>query len=265
MLHQNHPTLCPSTCSLPFFLHRNHPPPTAKAIPERRSTRHPQRTWSGAVRYTCNVKLREKKNERDFRKTSGAVVHTNCFRRLHVVFWCARGHAERWKFLSSGGVSGVSRRPTCLFSLKPRAALAHPLDSSCVPTEAGVVFVRQVLCRCSRGAYRSQVACSKLSSAMPIVRIRFLSSCFARFLAFVQALSFRVAWLDDKGISRVNRGYRYQYSSALGPFVVSICCSIFSSLLSSSLFRFSSFLSHPFDYIAPFSFLLTRITGGHSK
>lgn len=34
-----------------------------------------------------------------------------------------------------------------------------------------------------------------------------------------RALSFRVAWLDDKGISRVNRGYRYQYSSALGPFV----------------------------------------------
>lgn len=38
----------------------------------------------------------------------------------------------------------------------------------------------------------------------------------------MQALSFRVAWLDDKGISRVNRGYRYQYSSALGPFVVSM-------------------------------------------
>lgn len=37
----------------------------------------------------------------------------------------------------------------------------------------------------------------------------------------VQALSFRVAWLDDKGVSRVNRGYRYQYSSALGPFAVS--------------------------------------------
>ena len=33
-----------------------------------------------------------------------------------------------------------------------------------------------------------------------------------------------MAWLDDKGISRVNRGYRYQYSSALGPFVVSVCC-----------------------------------------
>lgn len=29
---------------------------------------------------------------------------------------------------------------------------------------------------------------------------------------------FRVAWIDDQGISRVNRGYRVQYSSALGPF-----------------------------------------------
>ncbi|CAN0416018.1 unnamed protein product, partial [Hapterophycus canaliculatus] len=33
------------------------------------------------------------------------------------------------------------------------------------------------------------------------------------------ALSFRVAWLDDKGIIRVNRGFRFQYSSSLGPFV----------------------------------------------
>ncbi|CAB1118026.1 unnamed protein product [Ectocarpus sp. CCAP 1310/34] len=40
-----------------------------------------------------------------------------------------------------------------------------------------------------------------------------------RLLEAERALSFRVAWLDDKGIIRVNRGYRYQYSSALGPFV----------------------------------------------
>ena len=31
-------------------------------------------------------------------------------------------------------------------------------------------------------------------------------------------ISFRVAWLDDTGISRVNRGFRVQYSSALGPY-----------------------------------------------
>ncbi|CAM9213225.1 unnamed protein product [Phaeothamnion confervicola] len=33
-----------------------------------------------------------------------------------------------------------------------------------------------------------------------------------------RALTFRVSWLDDKGTVRVNRGYRMQYSSALGPY-----------------------------------------------
>ncbi|CAM9206158.1 unnamed protein product [Chrysoparadoxa australica] len=31
-------------------------------------------------------------------------------------------------------------------------------------------------------------------------------------------VQFRVAWLDDSGTSRVNRGFRVQYSSALGPY-----------------------------------------------
>ncbi len=31
-------------------------------------------------------------------------------------------------------------------------------------------------------------------------------------------LQFRVAWLDDSGNTRVNRGFRVQYSSALGPY-----------------------------------------------
>ena len=31
-------------------------------------------------------------------------------------------------------------------------------------------------------------------------------------------LSFRVAWVDDLGVKRVNRGFRVQYSSTLGPF-----------------------------------------------
>jgi glutamate dehydrogenase (NADP+) len=33
-----------------------------------------------------------------------------------------------------------------------------------------------------------------------------------------RSITFRVAWLDDQGIQRVNRGFRVQYSSALGPF-----------------------------------------------
>lgn len=33
-----------------------------------------------------------------------------------------------------------------------------------------------------------------------------------------RVISFRVAWLDDKGKQRVNRGFRVQFNSALGPF-----------------------------------------------
>ena len=33
-----------------------------------------------------------------------------------------------------------------------------------------------------------------------------------------RTVAFRVAWIDDTGISRVNRGFRVQYSSALGPY-----------------------------------------------
>lgn len=33
-----------------------------------------------------------------------------------------------------------------------------------------------------------------------------------------KCFEFRVPWTDDDGYSRVNRGYRVQYSSALGPY-----------------------------------------------
>ena len=33
-----------------------------------------------------------------------------------------------------------------------------------------------------------------------------------------RSITFRVAWIDDAGVSRVNRGFRIQYSSALGPY-----------------------------------------------
>ena len=29
---------------------------------------------------------------------------------------------------------------------------------------------------------------------------------------------FRVPWVDDKGVVRVNRGYRVQFNSAIGPY-----------------------------------------------
>lgn len=31
-------------------------------------------------------------------------------------------------------------------------------------------------------------------------------------------VSFRVAWLDDNNIRRINRGFRIQFSSAIGPY-----------------------------------------------
>lgn len=34
-----------------------------------------------------------------------------------------------------------------------------------------------------------------------------------------RTITFRVPWIDDFGISRVNRGFRTQYSSALGPYI----------------------------------------------
>ena len=33
-----------------------------------------------------------------------------------------------------------------------------------------------------------------------------------------RVITFRVPWIDDKGIQRVNRGFRVQFSSALGPY-----------------------------------------------
>ena len=33
-----------------------------------------------------------------------------------------------------------------------------------------------------------------------------------------RSIIFRVSWVDDAGVSRVNRGFRVQYSSALGPY-----------------------------------------------
>lgn len=39
-----------------------------------------------------------------------------------------------------------------------------------------------------------------------------------RFLEPERFISFRVSWVDDNGIVRVNRGYRVQYNSAIGPY-----------------------------------------------
>ena len=39
-----------------------------------------------------------------------------------------------------------------------------------------------------------------------------------RFVEPERVILFRVPWIDDQGVVRVNRGYRVQYNSAIGPY-----------------------------------------------
>jgi len=39
-----------------------------------------------------------------------------------------------------------------------------------------------------------------------------------RFVEPERIISFRVPWIDDQGVTRVNRGFRVQYNSAIGPY-----------------------------------------------
>ena len=39
-----------------------------------------------------------------------------------------------------------------------------------------------------------------------------------RFVEPERIISFRIPWIDDQGVTRVNRGYRVQYNSAIGPY-----------------------------------------------
>ena len=40
----------------------------------------------------------------------------------------------------------------------------------------------------------------------------------ARLVEPERMIQFRVAWVDDKGKQQVNRGYRIQFSTAIGPY-----------------------------------------------
>lgn len=44
------------------------------------------------------------------------------------------------------------------------------------------------------------------------------ASLLERFVEPERILAFRVPWVDDRGVTQVNRGYRVQYSSAIGPY-----------------------------------------------
>jgi len=41
-----------------------------------------------------------------------------------------------------------------------------------------------------------------------------------------RVIMFRVPWMDDDGVVQVNRGYRVQMNSAIGPFTRAACVSI---------------------------------------
>ena len=43
-------------------------------------------------------------------------------------------------------------------------------------------------------------------------------SLLERFVEPERIIAFRVPWIDDCGKTRVNRGYRVQYNSAIGPY-----------------------------------------------
>lgn len=50
----------------------------------------------------------------------------------------------------------------------------------------------------------------------------------ARLVEPERVLQFRVCWTDDKGQQQVNRGFRVQFNSAIGPYKgaqpASLCC-----------------------------------------
>ncbi len=43
-------------------------------------------------------------------------------------------------------------------------------------------------------------------------------SLLERLVEPERIISFRVPWIDDKGVVQVNKGYRVQFNSAIGPY-----------------------------------------------
>ncbi|MGM9649613.1 MAG: NADP-specific glutamate dehydrogenase [Butyricicoccaceae bacterium] len=66
---------------------------------------------------------------------------------------------------------------------------------------------------------------------------------FERIVEPERGLQFRVAWVDDNGKVQVNRGYRYQFNSAIGPYKggirlhPSVCASIIKFLGFEQIFK----------------------------
>jgi glutamate dehydrogenase (NADP+) len=45
-----------------------------------------------------------------------------------------------------------------------------------------------------------------------------LADTMERLIEPERVIMFRVAWLDDRGKTQINRGYRVQYNQAIGPY-----------------------------------------------
>ncbi len=66
-----------------------------------------------------------------------------------------------------------------------------------------------------------QAATEVLASLAPVVKRRpelKTMGILERIVEPERAIQFRVSWVDDAGNVRVNRGYRYQFNSAIGPY-----------------------------------------------
>ena len=83
--------------------------------------------------------------------------------------------------------------------------------------------VRELLKKINPGeAEYHQAAFEFLDSIQPVIEAHeeeYRSVCLLeRLLEPERSISFRVPWVDDNGQVRVNRGYRVQFNSALGPY-----------------------------------------------
>ncbi len=66
-----------------------------------------------------------------------------------------------------------------------------------------------------------QAATEILTSLTPIVEKHpeyEAAGLLERFVEPERVVMFRVPWVDDKGKVRVNKGYRVQFNSAIGPY-----------------------------------------------
>jgi glutamate dehydrogenase (NADP+) len=85
--------------------------------------------------------------------------------------------------------------------------------------EAANLLVKEAMRRDSHESEYITTVTSALQCLSPIFdrnpKYAFVAKTLIEPERFIQ---FRVAWIDDVGVNRMNRGFRVQYSSALGPY-----------------------------------------------